>query len=242
MGKTCYHSALVKDSRDGPVEITLCCAEALQSKFKDQPDYFSIKYDGEDKFYPVENDAIAETLSGYKGKTLLVTATGSRDDAEIVIEEEVGGGRQERRQPPALEERRPAREERRPAHNDAKHEPPHRPTKEEKAALENLEFQKLKVKGARIAVAMRASLLHAEAIAKYVFGNDSDGNPLFTSEDVRAIGLCHFIEIKGATDFDKLPVRWIEAPRDPEPEPEPPRQSRRDPEPEQPEEDDIPLS
>lgn len=237
-GKTTYHSALVKDSRDDPVEITLCCAEPLRSKFKDQPDYFSIKYDGEDRFYPVENDAIADTLSGYKGKTLLVTATGSRDDAEIVIEgdgdthERRPAGRQQERRQPAREERQPAaRQERRP-HNDARGaEPPHRPSKEERAALENLEFIKLKVKGARIAVAMRASLMHAERIAEEVFGRASDGAPCFSSEDVRAIGLCHFIEIKGTTDFEKLPTKWIEpgapaakpspARRSPEPEPEP---------------------
>lgn len=221
MSKNIYHSALVQACRDdGPQEITLTSDKPLDSKFKDKPPYFSVKYDGEDRYYPIENDDCAEALTGLKGKTVRIMATGSRDDAAIEV---VGESRRS--------EPRTATGSGTPRGAAASKQR----TPEERAADEEKAFRRMKMRGARVAIAIQASLKFAKDLVEKEL-------PDATTEDVRAIALCHFIEIKGSTDMEALPLKWLDlkaaAPqqRQPEPPPEP------EPEPAADEDlDDIPF-
>ena len=84
--KSVYHSALVKA---GQIDITITCDAPQESKFSKpnapKPPYISFKHEGSEHFLEVENDECGEALSGYKGQTITVEATGSRDDARITV-------------------------------------------------------------------------------------------------------------------------------------------------------------
>jgi hypothetical protein len=89
MSKTIYHSQLVKQS---PVQVTFT-SDVLDSKFKKQgtPSKFVCFKIGNDEFsHSVENDACVQALTGLKGQTVTLVATGSREDARIEIHQAGG--------------------------------------------------------------------------------------------------------------------------------------------------------
>lgn len=259
--KTVYHSALVKEGR---IEITITCDKPQKSKYNNQPDYISFKLDGNEHFYPIENDRCGDALSGLKGETVEIEASGGRDDADIEV---IGGGgsgrreeRHERREEPRRETRReePRREERR-----QEQRPPekHRRTKEEREEDEDKAFRKARIYAAQCSVLMQVALKAAEnALSKHFHPNGTDQEPDYSAEDVRATGNTIFIDLKSTTDLTKLPVLYpVEKPKqeewqperrpskerapDREPEPrreEPPPQRRDDPEADL-DEQDIPF-
>lgn len=102
--KTLYHSELVNL---GPVEVDIK-SDVKQSQYPNQNDYVIMVLDGYDRNYSCENDQCADALVGLQGKTVILEAIGSRDDAEIIVSEPTGG-RQERRQrePARRDERQP---------------------------------------------------------------------------------------------------------------------------------------
>jgi hypothetical protein len=89
MSKTIYHSQLVKQS---PVQVTFT-SDVLDSKFKKQgtPSKFVCFKIGNDEFsHSVENDVCVQALTGLKGQTVTLVATGSREDARIEIHQAGG--------------------------------------------------------------------------------------------------------------------------------------------------------
>ena len=80
-----YHSALVNM---GPV-LCKVVSDVLTSKWKNKDGtdkfYVNLVVGGEEHSYTVENDACGEALADRKGQTLLLTFSGSRDDAEISV-------------------------------------------------------------------------------------------------------------------------------------------------------------
>lgn len=87
--KTVYHSQLVAE---GQMEI-LVNSDVTKSKFKkDGEDQFFIdfKYKGKPQQYIIENESIQRKLHGLKGHVVSITATGSRDDADMEIFDAAG--------------------------------------------------------------------------------------------------------------------------------------------------------
>lgn len=87
--KTVYHSQLVAE---GQMEI-LVNSDVTKSKFKkDYEDQFFIdfKYKGKPQQYIIENESIQKKLHGLKGHVVSITATGSRDDADMEIFDAAG--------------------------------------------------------------------------------------------------------------------------------------------------------
>ena len=205
--KSVYHSALVKAS---PITITLTCDAPQESKFSKpnapKPPFISFKHDGSEHFLEVENDECGEALSGLKGQTVTIEATGSRGEARIEILEGGGSQRQQQQPPPRKAASSPAAGAAKPR------------TPEDREAEELKAFKRMKVLGARVAVAMQSSF----KFAKMILDKEMPGAG---TEDLRALAICHFIEVKSTTDLHGLPTHWIEtaaAPKQPERKPEPP--------------------
>lgn len=233
MGKNFYHSALVKE---GDIDITLTCAEPIASKFKDKPPFVSFKYNGEEWYYPIENEACGEALSGYKGKTITIRAEGGRDDATIEV---LGGAPQQAPQHHAAARGNPPPQRQQ---QTQRQQPPARRTPEEKAADEAKAFKKMRMTGARVAVVMECSMRFALGVAARL-RKDYPGTT-FTPEDIEKIAVTHFIETKSYVDINALPTAFPETPaagsqppaRQPAPPPEP--EPEEEPEPEQPDNDE----
>lgn len=223
--KGVFHSAIVKNS---PLEITLTCDGPIKSQFAGKPPYISFKCEGEDHTYPIENDDCGRALSGMKGETITITATGRDKDAEIIVETSERRGRS-RDPEPRRQERQPDRQERQAA-----------PPPEDRDAAQLKAFKKAKVFGAQCSVLMQIAFKLAHEILKEEIGLN-DGAPCWGPEDERALATTLFIEMKSQTDITKLPTHWIDtkAAKQPERQPEP---QRREPEP-PPDEDepDIPF-
>lgn len=247
---TVYHSALVAESKRDPLEITMLDAKPQASKFPNQNDRMRFRCMGDEHYYTVENDRCAEALSGYKGETILIRATGREDDADIEVVEVVGRGAPERRQepPPRREARR--EEPRRESHREREPERTPERQPEDRKAIELREFKKAKKFGAQCGVLMDIAMRFAEPLASAHLKSDQDGTR--ETEDVRALAVTLFIEMKSMIDISKLPTSWIDTKaqgvpeRQPEPKREEPpaRQERRPesaPDPDEAEEDNIPF-
>lgn len=103
--KTLYHSELV---RLGPVEVEIK-TDVLPSQYRGQNDYVIMILDGYDRNYSCENDDCADALKGLQGQIVIIEATGSKEDAQVIVSEATGGGgQQERRPEPRRQERQPA--------------------------------------------------------------------------------------------------------------------------------------
>ena len=84
MAKNCYHSNLAKLS---PVTVTVT-SDVMPSKFKKEGSpnkWVVLKINGEEFSHSLENEACATALTGLKGKTVTLRASGSREDAAIAI-------------------------------------------------------------------------------------------------------------------------------------------------------------
>ena len=260
---TLYHSELVKA---GEVDVTITCDKPVPSKFPGKPERVSMKFDGEERYYEVENDECGDALCGYKGKTVTILASGRGSDASIEVigeseprrDDRRDDRRETRREEPRrreperrerTERREPERREREPEPRpERRREEPRQMTKEEREELQRKTFKKAAIYGAKCAVVYQQAWKFAEQVLANV---QADAN----TEDVRAIATTLYIEIKGHTDIDAMPTAFIDlkatAPREPEPrrEPEPKREDpppRQEParppvdEPDAPE-DDIPF-
>jgi hypothetical protein len=217
--KTCYHSELVKNS---PIEAVITCDKPQTSKFKGQPDYISMKIDGEERYYPCENAECEETLSGWKGQTVEIEATGRGDDASISVRA-LSGNRERERDPEPRREERGRRQE--PAQRRQPADPDRQETPEEREARELKAFKRAAVFGARCAVLLEMCMRYAIKLNDQhlrAFAGPS------SSEDIRALAVTLFIEMKGMTDINQLPTAFIElkkpAPKQQERQPEPKRE------------------
>lgn len=79
--KSLFHSEL---SKLGPIQVTVK-TDVLQSKFQGKPNYVVLECDGVERNYSCENAACEAALRGLRGRTVTVEATGSRDDAAIIV-------------------------------------------------------------------------------------------------------------------------------------------------------------
>ena len=78
---TLYHSEL---SKRGQVSV-LVETDVLNSKYAGKPPYVMLKLDGFSRRYDTENDACAQSLTGLKGREVLLTAFGGRETATIAV-------------------------------------------------------------------------------------------------------------------------------------------------------------
>lgn len=86
MAKNCYHSNLAKLS---PVTVTVT-SDVMPSKFKKEGSpnkWVVLKINGEEFSHSLENEACATALTGLKGQTVMLRASGSREEASIAIGE-----------------------------------------------------------------------------------------------------------------------------------------------------------
>lgn len=208
--QTVYHSELVANS---PIHVKITCAAPQPSKYSkpgaEKPPQIAFSADGKNHFYVVENDACGAALTGYNGRMVTITATGSRDDAAI----EVAGAapQQAAQQPPA-----PAQQQ---------------PTSTDGA------MKGARAVVAKLAVLYRTCLSAAEynleQFYKMTPGDDRDQSFF---EDVRNIATTLFIEAKNRIDVSLLPTMFPgttkplpkpqAAPPPPRQEPPPPRQQQ----------------
>lgn len=226
---TVYHSHLVRETQDnGPLEITLLSDEPEPSKFgkgKDKKLQIAFKCFGDTHYYPIENDDCGEALSGLKGQTVSITASGRDDEAAIEVQNgEPRSSRSSRRD----SDRGERQERSEHGHREQKPErEQHRPSKEEQEAEARKEFTKAKMAVCRAAVLYEACLRAATQLANAHFGTPC------SSEDIRGIAATLFIESKNSVNIHKLPLQYLEKtaakeqPPERKPEPEPERQPER---------------
>ncbi len=192
-----YHSDIVKA---GDVVVTITSEGPQKSKFAGKPNFIGFKCEGKDHTLNIENDAIGELLTGWKGQTVTLRASGRGDDAtiEVLAADEP---------PPAARKPAPARPA--PAANKpapAQHKPAADPARA---------FQSAKIYMAQVSVLMEMALKASAAVCKKALPNA-------TTEDVRAIAATIFIESKGLTQITNLPTKYPDASAPPKPEPPPP--------------------
>jgi hypothetical protein len=234
--KSIYHSQLVKEC---PIEVTITGAGPQASKFKGHPDFVACKIDGDEHFILVENDNCAEILTGLRGETVTLTASGRGADAEISVEPSVRRGREDRED---REEPPPRREERREREPERQREEPRG-----RETLELAEFRKAKVLSGRAAVLLEICLLHAVRLNDQYL-HDKSGPP--NSEDIRALAVTLFIDTTRRVNIENLPTKFIPKEK-PLPKEKPPErrqeQRREEPPPREPDpdldaaSDDIPF-
>lgn len=196
--QTVYHSALVANS---PVEMKML-SDKPEEKFKHLQMAFVCG--GDTHYYRIENEDCGKALSGYKGQTITINASGREDEATIEVETSENRGRapqrEERREEPKPERRQEAQRQQPPAL-----------TEEDRAHF----FKAAKVYGARCSVLMRVAMKFANEILRAELGDE------YNSEDIRAMAATLFIEMRGHLDISKLPSTWIDTKKAPEPKPEP---------------------
>lgn len=80
-GKTLYHSELVQLGRVQVTQKNL----PQRSKYSGKPDYVVLLIDGEERIYNCENETCQSffNVQGNQGRTMVIEAQGSRDDALI---------------------------------------------------------------------------------------------------------------------------------------------------------------
>lgn len=216
--KSVFHSALVQATADGPLQVTIL-SDVLKSKFKrDGQDayYISFRHNGKEHQYNVENDQCKNALQGLKGKTVELSATGSRDEAQVFAE--VVGGSANR--PPTSKP------------SSQRSEPP--PRREPAGEDHHAKLKRAKVRLMRAAVAYGCCYRAAQSVVKEVVGAE------MPADHLPAIASTFFIFLDRSGMIEDFPVTpkelASERPKPPPPEPEP------EPEPEEPaEEDEIPF-
>lgn len=98
--KSIYHSYLAKA---GPVQVTIT-SDVLTSKYKKEGEaghyYVNLSHEGSEQSYPIENHQGKEALSGLRGQTVTLIATGYREDAHIEVQDSQGSTQAPKASPP----------------------------------------------------------------------------------------------------------------------------------------------
>lgn len=223
--KTVYHSQLVAE---GQMEI-LINSDVTKSKFKKEGEdqfFIDFKYKGKPQQYIIENASIQKKLNGLKGHVVQITATGSREDADMEIYDAAG---------PASDKTQAHREE--PTHP---HAPPQRPpptgdvhpvTAAKRALLQHI--------NARLLALEAAKLMSVEWESRH---------PEFTITDdhFERIGSNFYIALDRKGLIDILPYEMIQpktatAPKQPPPKPKPEPPPKPAPTAPAPDDDEIPF-
>lgn len=119
--KNVYHGELVRATSDGPLAI-LITGEPQESKFKGKPPFIGFKMGEEEHTLAIENDTIREKLTGLRGHIIDITATGTRDDADVDIYdtgERGGSGKTQQQRPGRFERKQQQAVDRSPARQPA---------------------------------------------------------------------------------------------------------------------------
>jgi hypothetical protein len=219
--KGLFHSDLAKAEE---VTVTITCDGPVKSKFKGKADFISFKCEDGEHFYSIENEACGEALTGLKGETVTIKASGRDADAMI----EVFAAEEQPKRPPAKAPAKQQTQQTQPTRTaPVKNNPaaPHTPDSELKA------YNQMRRLVAQTALTMENCLMATRAAFHRAFKvKDSDearaafdGNYM---EDIRASANTVFIEAKGMISFPNLPTKAPDPgskppPPPPEPEPEP---------------------
>lgn len=78
---TLFHSELVKR---GPVVVAVE-SDVSPSRYPNKPFWVMLKLDGTSRRYDTENQFCAQALTGMRGTNIQIEATGTRDDARIIV-------------------------------------------------------------------------------------------------------------------------------------------------------------
>lgn len=117
---TLYHSELVQM---GPIRVKIK-SDVTASKFDGKPNYVIMEIDGQKRNYNCENPDCEDALDKMSGRTVMLEATGSREEASIKIlgagaEPEPPHDKDTRQTHPPMQVRRPAgRSDLPPPHHD----------------------------------------------------------------------------------------------------------------------------
>ena len=79
--KNLYHS---EAATLGPIRVTVK-TDVMPSKFKGKSPYVVLLIDGHERNYSCENEECQKALIGLKGRTIMMEATGGREDARIIV-------------------------------------------------------------------------------------------------------------------------------------------------------------
>jgi pyruvate/2-oxoglutarate dehydrogenase complex dihydrolipoamide acyltransferase (E2) component len=216
--KTVYHSMLVSA---GTIEV-LITGDPQKSKYKrDGADQYFIefKYNGKPQQYIIENDSIHKKLFGHKGQLVKLSASGTREDADIQIETVAA---------PASQAASAARAQQPPPSNGG----PALSTTTPDDTVKHVKVLLLRAVAARV-------LCHDAAIiwAEQAQGRHPEDD--ITDEDVRCVGSSLFIMLDKRGLIDAMPWKLEDKPKPkPEPQKPPPPPPPREPEPD---DDEIPF-
>lgn len=211
--KSVYHSELASA---GKLDV-LVVEDPRKSKFKgkDGEDrfYWTFKLQGKEHDYLIENDAIHKKLFGYKGHVIEITATGSREEADIEIYDAAGPGSQQASNSRA--EQPPSRGPNSTGHVGHRDNPP--PTED----LKGVKTYLLKAINARILCQEAATTFAKEWEQRH-------GEPI-EAETVDSIATGFYIDLQRKGMVDALPWKLIPPKGDTPPKPPPPPQRTDDP-------------
>lgn len=229
--KSIYHSALVNS---GDVVVTITSDGPQQSKFQGKPDFIGLKHEGSEHILSLENESCGTALTGLKGQTVMLRASGRDGDACIEVfdapDDYQGPAPKRASAPPPRQPAGAPREQR------VAQPPPRQPAQAPKngASLAQSEaeaFTKARHHAARIGIIMRLAMKASEDACKHDFAHG-------TNEDQRAFAITMFIEMNKMITAAGLPVvypvpkqpakREPELPADPEPDPAPDPRDPRD--------------
>ena len=115
---TLYQSELVQMGTVRAIVAT----DVTPSKYPNKPEWVMLNIGGEDRRYDCENPACADAFRGLRGSTVLITATGSREAAGIIVENDDGAApapAPARQAPPAARPPQAAPQRQAPAANHA---------------------------------------------------------------------------------------------------------------------------
>lgn len=208
--KGIYHSDLVKA---GDVTVTITTEGPQKSKYNGKPDWVGFKCDGGDHSYSVENPACGEALTGLKGQTVTLRASGREADARIEV---ISGGKPAQ-QPHQKPNQAPTNE---PNHQT----PPPPPADREK--IERATFNKMRRTVASVGLMMQTCISASRAAFHKAFEVPKDAEREFDTahmDDIRATANTIFIESKNYIAFSDMPVKTPDPkPATPPPPPPPP--------------------
>jgi hypothetical protein len=210
--RTIYHSHLVQA---GTVEA-LITGEPQKSKFKKEGKdsyWVGVKIDGSEHQLTIENDVVKEKLTGLRNHMVQLTATGSRDEADIDVYDAAGPMKAPPQQPPPSQ-----------GQGQRQSAPPSASKPSARTDKENILFAK------RCALQAANAYLIALRAARYVRDQSfAESNVPMSDSHFQACTASLFIQLDRTGGLiQSLPAHPMEKPAAPPPrEPEPPPPPRR---------------
>lgn len=223
----CYHSDLTKA---GDIVVTITSEGPQKSKYAGKPNFIGFQCDGKSHTLSIENDAIGEALTGFKGQTVMLRASGRGENATIEVLDAGSAPTPPPARPPAQAPAKAAPAKAAPAAPAAANRPasaPHTPESELKA------YNQMRRLVAQTGLTIENCLRASRAAFHRAFNVTDEGAEAFDGKfmaDIRATANTQFIEVKNLVSFPALPTKAPDPnaakppppPPPPPPEPEPP--------------------